>query len=160
MPWDRPVVTRLLTAVMLASVGGLLFLSSQWVRMAEASRDQATPASLEMMQLLHDEHQLIGEMVKAQLAMPDSGFLDSKPMARATPSDRVALKQDAAKKSEVQHVGYTRLDAGGRWEAAAGVPKLRQTTAGHADHAAVRGTHRPADLWLPAMRRLADGSRR
>ena len=80
MPWDRPVITRLLTAVMLASVGGLLFLSSQWVRMAEASRDQATPASLEMMQLLHDEHQLIGEMVKAQLAMPDSGFLDSKPM--------------------------------------------------------------------------------
>ena len=44
MPWDRPVVTRLLTAVMLASVGGLLFLSSQWVRMAEASRDQASPA--------------------------------------------------------------------------------------------------------------------
>ena len=39
MPWDRPVVTRLLTAVMLASVGGLLFLSSQWVRMmAEAPR--------------------------------------------------------------------------------------------------------------------------
>ena len=80
MPWDRPVLTRLLTAVMLASVGGLLFLSSQWVRMAEASRDQTTPASLEMMQLLHDEHQLIGEMVKAQLAMPDSGFFDSKPM--------------------------------------------------------------------------------
>ena len=43
MPWDRPVVTRLLTAVMLASVGGLLFLSSQGVRMmAEAPRDQAT----------------------------------------------------------------------------------------------------------------------
>jgi hypothetical protein len=82
MPWDRPVLTRLLTAVMLASVGGLLFLSGhQWVRMAEASRAQATPASLEMMQLLHDEHQLIGDMVKAQLAMPDSGFFDSKPMA-------------------------------------------------------------------------------
>ena len=42
MPWDRPVVTRLLTAVMLASVGGFLFLGSQWVRMAEASRDQAS----------------------------------------------------------------------------------------------------------------------
>ena len=82
MPWDRPVVTRLLTAVMLASVGGLLFLSShQWVLMAEASRAQATPASLEMMQLLHDEHQRVGEMVKAQLEMPGSGFLDSKPMA-------------------------------------------------------------------------------
>jgi hypothetical protein len=59
----------------------LLFLISQWVRMAEASRIQTTPASLEMMQLLHDEHQLIGEMVKAQLALPDNGFLDSKPIA-------------------------------------------------------------------------------
>ena len=49
MPWDRPVVTWLLTAVMLASVGGLLFLSSQWVRMAEMPRDHATQASLEMM---------------------------------------------------------------------------------------------------------------
>ena len=78
MPWDRPVVTRLLTAVMIAGVVSLPFLSSQWVRTAEASRDQATPASLEMMQLLHDEHQLIAEMVKAQLAMPDSGFLDSR----------------------------------------------------------------------------------
>ena len=93
MPWDRPVVTRLLTAVMLASVGGLLFLSSQWVRMtAEASRDQATPASLEMMQLLHDEHQLIGEMVKAQLAMPDSDFLDSKPMAATERRQAIALR--------------------------------------------------------------------
>ena len=81
MPWDRPVITRLLTAVMLAGVGGLLFSSSQMVRIAEMPRDHATPASLEMMQLLHDEHQLIGEMVKALLAMPDSGFLDSKPMA-------------------------------------------------------------------------------
>ena len=90
MPWDRPVITRLLTAVMLASVGGLLFLSSQWVRMAEASRDQATPASLEMMQLLHDEHQLIGEMVKAQLAMPDSGF--PKPMAATERRQAIALR--------------------------------------------------------------------
>jgi hypothetical protein len=28
MPWDRPVVTRLLTAVMLASVGGFLFAAN------------------------------------------------------------------------------------------------------------------------------------
>jgi hypothetical protein len=65
MSWDRPVSTRLLTAVMLASVGGFALLSSQWVRTAEVPRGQATPASLEMMQLLHDEHQLVGEMVKA-----------------------------------------------------------------------------------------------
>ena len=92
MPWERPVITRLLTAVMLAGVGGLLFLSSQWARMAEAPRDQATPASLEMMQLLHDEHQLIGEMVKAQLAMPDGGFLDSRPMAATERRQALALR--------------------------------------------------------------------
>jgi hypothetical protein len=92
MPWERPVITRLLTAVMLASVGGLLLLSSQWVRIAETPRDQATPASLEMMQLLHDEHQLIGEMVKAQLAMPDSGFLDPRPMAATERRQAIALR--------------------------------------------------------------------
>ena len=92
MPWDRPVITRLLTAVMLAGVGGLLFLSSQMVRIAEMPRDHATPASLEMMQLLHDEHQLIGEMVKAQLAMPDSGFLDFRPMAATERRQAIALR--------------------------------------------------------------------
>jgi hypothetical protein len=92
MPWDRPVVARLLAAVMLASSGGLLFLSSQWVRMAEAPRGQATPASVEMMQLLHDEHQLIGEMVKAQLAMADGGLLDSKPMAATERRQAIALR--------------------------------------------------------------------
>ena len=91
MPWNRPVMTRLLSAVMLAGVGGLLFLSSQWVR-AEAPRDQATPASLEMMQLLNDEHQLIGEMVKAQLAMSDSGFLDSKPTAATERRQAIASR--------------------------------------------------------------------
>jgi hypothetical protein len=92
MPWDRPLATRLLTAVMLASVGGLLLSSSYWMR-AEAPRLQAvTPASLEMMQLLHDEHQLIGETVKAQLAMPDNGFVDSKPVAATEPRQAIALR--------------------------------------------------------------------
>jgi hypothetical protein len=93
MLWDRPVATRLLTAMMLASVGGLLLLSSRWVSTAEAPQAQATtPASLEMMQLLHDEHQLIGEMVKAQLAMPDNGFLDSKPIAATERRQAIALR--------------------------------------------------------------------
>ena len=91
MPWNRPIAARLLSAVMLASVGGLLLLSSYWVR-AEAPRDQVTPASLEMMQLLHDEHQLVGEMVKAQLALSDSGFLDSKPMAAIERRQAIALR--------------------------------------------------------------------
>ena len=92
MPWDRPEVTRLLTAVMLAGVMSLPFLSSQWVRTAEAPRHQAAPASLEMMQLLHDEHQLIAEMVKAQLAMADSDFFDSKPIAATDRPQAIALR--------------------------------------------------------------------
>jgi hypothetical protein len=92
MLWDRHVAARLLTAAMLASVVGLLFLSSQWARTAEAPRDQATPASLEMMQLLHDEHQLIGDMVKAQLAKPDSDFFDSKPIAATERRQAIALR--------------------------------------------------------------------
>ena len=91
MPWNGPVAARLLSAVMLASVGGLLLLSSYWVR-AEAPRDQVTPASLEMMQLLHDEHQLVGEMVKAQLAMSDSGFFDSKPIAATERRQAIASR--------------------------------------------------------------------
>ncbi len=92
MPWNRPVAARLLSAVMLASVGGLPLLSGQWGRTAEAPRVQATPASLEMMQLLHDEHQLVGEMVKAQLAMPASGLLDAKPMAATERRQAIALR--------------------------------------------------------------------
>jgi hypothetical protein len=60
--------------------------------MAEAPQAKATPASLEMMQLLHDEHQLIGEMVKAQLSMPDSGFLDPKPTAATERRQAIALR--------------------------------------------------------------------
>jgi hypothetical protein len=91
MPWNRPVTVRLLSAVMRAGVGGLLFLSSQWVR-AEAPGDQATPASREMMQVLHDEHQLVGEMVNAQLATADSGFLDSNPMTATVPRQAIASR--------------------------------------------------------------------
>ena len=76
---------------MLASVGGLLFLSSQAVRTVKAPRAQVTPASLEMMQLLHDEHQLVGEMVKAQLAVADS-ILDAKPMAATERHQAIALR--------------------------------------------------------------------
>ena len=50
------------------------------------------PASLEMMQLLHDEHQLIAEMVKAQLAMADSGLLDPKPIAETERRQAIALR--------------------------------------------------------------------
>jgi len=45
-----------------------------------------------MMQLPHAENQLIGEMVKTQLAMPDNSFLDSKPLAATERRQAIALR--------------------------------------------------------------------
>ena len=92
MRWHSPVMHRLLIPALLASTGGLLFLSGQWVRAADTPRGLATRASLEMMQLLHDEHQLIGEMVKVQLAIPNSGSLGSKPVAATEGPQAIALR--------------------------------------------------------------------
>ena len=91
MPWDKPKVRRLLSAVMLASAGGLLCLSNQWVRMAKAPRDQGTPASLEMMRLLRDEHDLVADMLKAQLALSGSSF-DSMPIATTERPQTIAMR--------------------------------------------------------------------
>jgi hypothetical protein len=93
MPWDttKPAAARLLITVMLAgAVGGLLH-GGQWVRMTEPPRGQAASASLEMMQLLRDEHGLIADMVKAQLGLPSRGF-DSKPIAATERRQVIALR--------------------------------------------------------------------
>jgi hypothetical protein len=52
----------------LASVIGGLLLSYQWGHAGELPTAQAAPASPEMMALLRDEHGLIANMLKAQLA--------------------------------------------------------------------------------------------
>jgi hypothetical protein len=49
-------------------------------------------AELRLAHVLHDEHQLIADMVKAQLAMPESGFLDSRPMAATERRQAIALR--------------------------------------------------------------------
>ena len=93
MPWDttKPVAARLLITVMLAGVIGGLLHGGQWVRTTEPPRGQAAPASLEMMQLLRDEHDLISGKVKAQLAVPSNGF-DSKPIAATERRQAIALR--------------------------------------------------------------------
>ncbi len=94
MPWDGPVVARLLTTVMLAGVISGLLLSNQWDRRVEPLRVQAsraTPASPEMMRLLRDEHDLAADMVKAQLAVSGSSF-DSKPIAATEGRQAIAMR--------------------------------------------------------------------
>jgi hypothetical protein len=94
MPWDTPVVARLLTTVMCASVIGGLLLSNQWdlaVARSRAQASQAAPPSPEMMQLLRDEHDLVAEMVKAQLTASGSRF-DSKSTAATERRQTIALR--------------------------------------------------------------------
>ena len=54
-------------AVLAIVIGGLL-LSFEWIHAAGPPVVQGTPASLEMMQILRDEHGLMTNMIKAQLS--------------------------------------------------------------------------------------------
>jgi hypothetical protein len=79
---DKRVLARLLTTGLLAVVIGGLLLSSQWHRTIKPSPSQVTTAPPGMMQLVRDEHDLVADMVRTQLAVLDSG-VDSKPIAAA-----------------------------------------------------------------------------
>ena len=56
------------TAARVSLIGGLL-LGYQWSQPADASMVKALPASLEMMQLLRDEHRLIANMLESRIAI-------------------------------------------------------------------------------------------
>jgi hypothetical protein len=93
MPWDAPVVARFTTVIFASVIGGLL-LSNQWdlrVEPLKVEASQATSASPEMMRLLRDEHDLVAQMVKAQLAVSDSSF-SSKPMAVTARRQAIAMR--------------------------------------------------------------------
>jgi hypothetical protein len=91
MSWDGHVLARLLTIGVVAGVIGGLSLGSQLDRAAEPPLGHASPASREMMQLVYDEHELVADMVKAQLAMLDSNF-DPKPIVAAERRQVIALR--------------------------------------------------------------------
>ena len=64
--WQR-IPSRFVSRLLVSTISGFL-LNCQWGHAAEPPVTHAIPASLEMMQLLRDEHGLIAEMVQAQLA--------------------------------------------------------------------------------------------
>ena len=65
---NMPLLSRFLgTAVLASVIGGMLF-SFERGHSAGPPVMQVTPASLEMMQVLRDEHGLMVNMVRAQLA--------------------------------------------------------------------------------------------
>ncbi len=63
-----PSLGRILSTAALVSLTGGLLLSYQWGHTADPPLLKVTPASPEMMQLLRDEHRLIANMVKLQIA--------------------------------------------------------------------------------------------
>jgi hypothetical protein len=64
--WQR-MPSRFVSSLLASTLSGIL-LNCQWGLAAEPPGIHAIPASLEMMQLLRDEHGLIAQMVEAQLA--------------------------------------------------------------------------------------------
>jgi len=63
-----PLLARLATTGALATIIGGFLSGYQWSHAAESRPAHAIPASREMMQLLRDEHDLVANMVKEQLA--------------------------------------------------------------------------------------------
>ena len=64
---NMPSLSRFLSTAVLASVIGGVLLSYEWKHAVGPPVAQVAPASLEMMQILRDEHGLIANMLKAQL---------------------------------------------------------------------------------------------
>ncbi len=61
-------LSRILSTAAFVSLTGGLLLSYQWGHTAHPPLVKVTPASPEMMRLLRDEHRLIANMVKLQIA--------------------------------------------------------------------------------------------
>ncbi len=75
MLWRMSVRARIILAGgMFVSILGGVLLSGQSCRAIEQAPGIGTPASLEIMQRLRDEHALVADMVKAQMAARRGGF--------------------------------------------------------------------------------------
>jgi hypothetical protein len=75
-----PLLSRFVTGLLASALGGFL-LNCQWGHAAEPPA--VHPASLEMMQLLRDEHSLIEDMVKAQLATERNDLMRPRAVSSA-----------------------------------------------------------------------------
>ena len=76
---------RLLTAGLVAVGLTGFVMASQWGYAAERPA-YPVPASPEMMQLVRDEHDLVADMIKAQLAAERDRYAERRTTISATPS--------------------------------------------------------------------------
>ncbi len=91
MSWDKRLLARLLIAGMLAGAVGGLLLSGRWHPAVNPPLAEGARASPRMIQLVRDEHDLVTDMAKAQLAILGSG-VNSKPMAAAERPQLIAMR--------------------------------------------------------------------
>ena len=76
---------RLLTAGLVAVGLTGFVMASQWGYAAERPA-YPVPATPEMMQLVRDEHNLVADMIKAQLAAERDRYAEQRTAISATPS--------------------------------------------------------------------------
>ena len=76
---------RLLTAGLVAVGLTGFVMASQWGYAAEPPA-YPVPSSPEMMQLVRDEHDLVADMIKAQLAAERDRYAEQRTTISATPS--------------------------------------------------------------------------
>ena len=76
---------RLLTAGLVAVGLTGFVMASQWGYAAEPPA-YPVPASSEMMQLVRDEHDLVADMIKAQLVAERDRYAEQRTAISATPS--------------------------------------------------------------------------
>src|SRR5215468_7222979 len=79
------MTSRLLTLGLVAVALAGFVMASQWGYAAEQP-DYAVRASPEMMQLVRDEHDLVADMIKAQLAAERDRYAERRTAITATPS--------------------------------------------------------------------------
>jgi ribosomal protein L37AE/L43A len=83
---SQNIPSRFIKRLLVSTLSGFM-LNCQWGHAAEPPVTHAIPASLEMMQLLRDEHGLIAEMVRAQLATERNGFRKATAVSGADPTE-------------------------------------------------------------------------
>jgi hypothetical protein len=84
--------TRLVSAGLLAGSLTMILMANQWGHAAEPPA-YPVPATAELMQLLRDEHDLVADMIKAQLAAERDRYAEQRTVVNAAPS---AVKRASA----------------------------------------------------------------
>ena len=157
---------RLLTAGLVAAGLTGFVMASQWGYAAERPA-YPVPASPEMMQLVRDEHDLVADMIKAQLIAERDRYAEHRTAISATPSavgpasvPRTPSSVRGRPKQLRRGSHNARNDDAAsprRSPASPGLPELRSCPALCADRSGnARGCRTP-DLQLPGMQPLDHG---